>query len=130
MESAWGIEHGEVSKGLPRAVKNGGGGGYGSLLRLKNKAGQQGAKYGKLLPNMRSMGKEQGKQLKEGVKHEQMMGRVNQRGLGNNQGTRGIRAGLLNEDSAARRAGFKTGKSSALDRHYRGRVSSSMKDLP
>lgn len=118
--SAFGIEHGEITKGLPRAVKEGGGGTYGSLMRLKNTRGKQGAMYS----TMRGQAIAGGRQFKEGMKQAQVEHRVR-----NPAKSRGIRARLLNEDSTSRRRGFKTGKSSALDRHYRGRVNE-MKDLP
>jgi hypothetical protein len=44
MRSAFGVDHGEISKGLPSAVKAGGGGRYGKLMRHKNALGQAGAK--------------------------------------------------------------------------------------
>jgi hypothetical protein len=40
MESAFGIEHGEIAKGLPSAVKAGGGGAFGALRREANVQGK------------------------------------------------------------------------------------------
>lgn len=122
--SAFGIDHGEVSKGLPSAVKAGGGGSYGSLLRAKKYMGSVGAKH----PSLRRRSAEQGRGFKEAVEHEGVVASANRSFKG--KGTRQARAGLLNEDSAARRKGYKTGKTSALDRGYRGRVGNKMEALP
>ena len=141
MESAFGVEHGEISKGLPSAVKRGGGGTYGSLMRLKNKAGKSAAQL-KGHPGFSDTHRESLKYLgdseikrvksvKPVLDSMQSERRVAQHGpIGSGGATRRLRAELLNEDSAARRRGFKTGKSSALDRHYRGRVGDKMTPLP
>ena len=124
MRSVWGIEHGEIEKGLPSAVKAGGGGSYGALLRSKKQMGFLGAKHS----NTRRITTISGKGFKEQAESRKTSARVAQSLRG--EASRSKRAGLLNEDSAARRKGFKTGKTSALDRGYRGRVSYPMTKLP
>ena len=123
--SAFGVEHGEISKGLPSAVKAGGGGVYGSILRGKNQIGRQAAKMPK---GYRKIQTDAGKQLKEARDMELQHLRVNQSYDG--KASRRHRAQLLTEDGNARRSGWKSGKTSALDRGYRGRVSYKMTPLP
>lgn len=127
MISAFGIEHGEISKGLPSAVRAGGGGLVGSFMRMKNSAGRS---AGKLLghPGYSDTHRSSLKYLAESEKKrgQQIKGVTDDLKFDAKHKTayksREIRAGLLNADSKARRQGYKTGKSSALDRHYRGRV--------
>lgn len=138
MLSAFGVEHGEFSKGLPSAVKTGGGGTRGSFMRMKNSAGKSAAtlkghpgysdSHRENLKYLANLEIERGKQAKSVIPDLDRTRRVDQNVTG--KASRRLRAGLLNEDSSARRRGFKTGKSSALDRHYRGRVSNPMTPLP
>lgn len=134
MDSAFGIDHGDVSKGLPRAVKNGQGGMVGALMRMKNSAGKSASKLSGMkayseshagsLKYLKDSEIKRGKSIKPVVEDAKFHAKHNTA-----YKSREIRARLLNEDSAARRAGFKTGKSSGLDRGYRGRVNP-MKELP
>lgn len=120
--SAFGVDHGEFSKGLPRAVREGGGGHIGGVMRLKNQAGKQAAR---LPEGYRKLSIQGGKAAKAWHESNMLNARVRQPNK-----TRRLRAELLNEDSAARRKGYKTGKTSGLDRGYRGRVSNKMENLP
>ena len=124
MISAWGIEHTEISKGLPSAVKAGGGGNHGSWLRMKNQAGKTAARH----KYARNLSTKAGKDIKEGVEHSLLSRRVDLAVAG--KSSRSKRAGLLNEDIANRQKGWRSGKTSALDRGYRGRVSKPMTPLP
>ena len=130
MISPFGVDHGdEVSKGLPSSVKSGGGGRHGSMLRLKNQAGKNAAKF-------KSVGRESGanlqigagKQLKAVTDDAIFRSRIDQDMAG--KGARRMRRELLNEDIGRRQRGWKSGKTSALDRGYRGRVHSKMTPLP
>lgn len=126
MISAFGIEHGdEISKGLPSAVRQGGGGHYGRLLRGKKAMGRD---AGRVPEGTRKIVIDAGKSYKALARDQRQAARVEQSYRG--KAARRHRAQLLNEDSASRRKGFKTGKSSALDRGYRGRVSNKMTALP
>jgi len=134
MESAFGIEHGDISKGLPRAVKNGGGGGLGSMMRLKNSAGKSAGKL-KAHPGFSDSHRGNLKylsdsEIKRGKDAKGVVDQIKfEEHMKNGYQSRGIRASLLNEDSVARRRGYKTGRTSGLARGYRGRVNE-MKPLP
>jgi len=124
--SPFGVDHGDISKGLPSAVKRGGGGLYGRYLKSKNISGKGAAKW-------KAKGQERisenfaniGRSYKGAVNDAQLMASVRQP----NQARR-LRAELLNADGKARRAGYKTGKSSGLKTGYRGRIGQEMKKLP
>lgn len=130
MRSGFGIDHGdEFSKGVPSGVRESGGGLYGSMLRQKKRAGKNAAKFKDSVPAASRMSADSGRAAKEVLGRLQMKARVDRTMRG--EGSRAARARLLNEDSHARREwGLKTGKSSALDRGYRGRVSHKMTELP
>jgi len=124
MKSAFGIEHGEVSKGLPSAVKAGGGGSYGGLLRSKANMGKLGAKHS----STRDLATMSGRAFKERVETRMRHARVSQ--VISGRAARRQHAELLSRDSSARRAGFKTGKTSGLASGYRGRIANKMTELP
>ena len=129
MISAWGIDHGVVSKGLPSAVKAGGGGRLGHALRQKNQAGKTQAMQTSMNPTRApEHNKRLGGLYKEEATDIKFRADVDRTFKG--KGTRRTRAGLLNEDIASRRRGMRMGKYSGLDRGYRGRVSNEMTPLP
>lgn len=61
MQSAFGVEHGEISKGLPRAVADGGGGEIGALMRAKHKAGAKAGGFNESRPRPAGYGRELGR---------------------------------------------------------------------
>lgn len=116
-----------LSKGLPRAVANGGGGSMGYLLRNKNTMGRAAAKYGAGSPG-RGTFKETGQRYKAAVRHAGMD--ADSRSVVRGERSRQLRANLLSTDSQARRDGSTLGQVSGLKRGYRGRVGSQLTPLP
>jgi hypothetical protein len=136
MDSAFGIDHGDVSKGLPRAVQNGQGKMLGSLMRIKNSAGKSAAKlnaspaysdqHASSLKYLKDSEIKRGKQAKEAVEDVKF-----DEHMKHGYKTRGIRARLLNDTGETRRNGYKSlAANSGVHNGFRGRVGNKMKELP